>query len=207
MEVAYTIPPRTIAGRWGSVFGSECRVDDAARDLPQVMTAVLRPKAEAAEADEHHDVADYGDDIRADAQAEYRRRIGRWAREVLHMIANPANQSNQVFFAVVKVARQLHVVMHDAMELCNKLNVHRQKRKAQAEIEKHGGLTFRLATGEADKIAANFDALFDESKNWADLGGWSLTDQQRERVNGLIVLCNLTHASSFNRRVRRIFGG
>jgi hypothetical protein len=190
-------PPRCLAGRWGSTYATESFLVEVAHLIAPVLKEVLSKRAGERDIDVR--VAEDGpDDLRVEAQTEYRRRLGRWSRDSLTVV------SDTCFWFALRVSHKLHAVLNDVMLLCNKLNFMRIGTNRHV-MESRGGVVFHLATGAALKYASAIDGILQNRAGWtaivdhAPLGaiGSAATFE-------LINLISLNEASGFYRRV--VFG-
>ena len=121
----------------------------------------------------------------------YRRRVGRWCRDVI------AQSKDPVFWIVVGIARECHKPTDAIMSACNKYSL-----RGEISISDRGyagGILFQFVNGLADEIARGFDNQLDTSTNWAAL----LADAPRElfdKLNQCIALLVLHHSSGFERK-------
>ena len=116
MKYAYRQPPRCLAGRWGSIYATESLLMHVSCLLPTFLGEVLKKKITA-----DIDVRDKEevDDLRVEAQTEYRRRQGRWSRDTI------ATMDDLLFWGVVRIAQRHHGILNDLMTTCNRFNFSR----------------------------------------------------------------------------------
>ena len=109
------MPARCIAGRWGSRYASEVSLEDAAPYLRKIASLALDKRLKARIQCDPEAATAGTDDLRAELQAEYSRRMGRWSRGVV------AQSEDEVFWTIVHIARKSHEVTHTLMDFCHQV--------------------------------------------------------------------------------------
>ena len=185
-------PARCLAGRWGSTFATENLLVQIAEALPPVLKEVLEKRANDRDLD-NRDIEE-ADDLRIEAQAEYRRRIGRWSRDTIQVSADSA------FWFVVAILHRLHTVLDSIMALCNKFNFMRLGTNKHV-MELRGGLVFQLATGTAVQLATAIDDMLKDRVAWRAIFDRAPLCAAGAPSAELVNLLALNQSASFHRRL------
>ena len=187
------LPARCIAGRWGSIYASESRLDAGAHVLQQITGDALSKRiADAEQVDREGE--GQADDLRVELQAEYRRRQGTWSRDASRL------STDDVFWSMVKIAKASHETTEAMMQKANKFSLHRNKEKAATLIANEGGFIFKLVTGLADDFAKKFSDMLSIDRPWNGMLPIGRPGDI-DALNQTIVLLNLHHAAGFERRI------
>ena len=190
---AQKLPLRCLAGRWGSIFRAEVLLDDAAEFLRLVMPKAVSKRA--AHVGAPAEVVD--EDLREDAQGDYRRRQGRWSRDIITLCGADS------FWIVLRIARLSHTLTDAIMLKCNQYSLHRTRgAETVNDVCQKPGLIFELVNGLSDKFMGKFNDMFAMSfEEWKFAVQMAPTPALIGSLNELIVLLNLNHMSNYHRRI------
>jgi len=197
---AKSLPPRCIAGRWGSGSATEAWLEKLGQKklvavaeqcwasklaasgtgLPQEQPIAKGPMAVDA-------IADQVDELNLEEQRQYRETMSRWKRDALAAIRDAT-------FRVVLSAA------HRARQPWDHLRKFLDRPYSKVELDEAGGALARLVTGRADKIMDEFTTLVSNSTYWQGL--LSLAAEADWPWLWELMLSALLHnAGEFHRRI------
>ena len=183
---ARRLPPRCLAGRWGSVANTERALDDAG---PSLVVPVLQKVLAKDKIDRHkkRTLANGPDEIRVEEMQQYAERLGRWAQEALVAV------SDKLLWSLIGIMRRCHEpLQHHQCALQEKLT--------DDELAEEGGHVSRMACGKAEEIMAEFDRLIDHP--WGGLAESAIEDHEmRASLVEFYILIVLHHAGGYHRRI------
>jgi hypothetical protein len=195
VEFTWLLPPRCIAGRWGSVVQAEEIIANAlANDkLLTVLKRVFDKKRKGDDdADHVHDGDDGVDEIRVEAMRSYSGRMGRWRRETL------ATASDALFRPLVLAMLVPHRILHHILCFL-------QKSFDEDTVNKIGGHVGQLVVFKAAEFSKEFSSKLEDC-SWLEDVVRSVDDfAYKNTITRVGLLMVLHHAAAYDRRVRQVF--
>ena len=150
------LPARCVAGRWGTVSNTESELLQVGQArLGRVLEVVLGVRATDHDRHALQD-ADTGaalvpaglDDPSIEETADYRRRLGKWSRDVLHAVGQGS------FWLVLEITRAVHAgVDHHLRSM--------QKRLTKDVLERFGNHGAQLVCGKARTLLAEMEGAWE----------------------------------------------
>jgi hypothetical protein len=128
-------PPRCLAGRWGSIYATEELLVKVGEVLPTILSSILIKRIDA-DIDERDN--EEADDLRVEAQKEYRKRLGRWSRDTIDVM------ECLWFWCCVRIAHTVHGLLHEVLLVANKYNFSRVGQNKEVRFGKRAHTTLAL---------------------------------------------------------------
>lgn len=193
---ALKLPPRCIAGRWGSVKATEdLYVDAGDHRIVPVIQSIVAPKIEK-EALEDDQPAGGNDNMVArdthhglviDEQHEYTRKIGRWRREVNEVVCDKS------FWVIMTFSQRVHGPTEHLHSFLKKI-------MSEDELEEKGGHYAQLALGKGLEIASEYDKMMQDT-TWTSTVIALARPEDQGWLTRLFTALVAYHAAAFHRRI------
>lgn len=192
LTFARHLPPRCIAGRWGSGSCTEAWLENLGKDkLVAVAEKCWVPKLAVATSSARPapalPIADQVDEMNLEEQQHYRETVSRWKRDVLSAIRDSS------FWVVLSAANRVRKPLD---HLRNFLN----QSFSSCELDLAGGALARLVTGRADMIMDEFSTMLSNNNHWQGLLVFA-PEADWQWLWELMLSTLLHNAAEFHRRI------
>ena len=194
LDFAWRLPPRCIAGRWGSVVEVEKRVAPALNDsrLLVVLRDVFSKRKSRGDEDEDNKDDAGIDELRVEAIRSYSCRMSRWRRETVSTI------EDSIFGLLVAIMLESHLILHRILCFL-------QKTFDDDTVDKIGGHVAQLVTGKAAAHSQQFSEKVEDC-SWLAAIIVSVDDPaDQSNLTRIGLSTMLHHAAAYDRRVRQVF--
>ncbi|CAK0864335.1 unnamed protein product, partial [Prorocentrum cordatum] len=209
-EFAGRLPPKCVAGRWGSVFAVETMYAAAGPDLicpvlEQVITRkdpdAAAPQVGPAPLADAGKVADELIGLAADETKAHKAKVGRWRRDVLTL----CSKEERLFWTLMSVSRRVHT----PGEHFSNCMLAYQTRDA-GSISKTsgpnphsgvGGAICALVQGKAESIYLEYDAMVGDPWWVTLISSAGLVADDAAFIKRIIPALVAYHAGGFYRRI------